>query len=213
MKKNLVVITFAHVVEVDSVFSPHQRFLQVLQSIQSIRQKIPNSYITLLEIGSSPDEYVDFMTKCVDEYHNMNVKGLCKNRGEATMLYKYLSSENFQSKKHQFETISKLSGRYLLTDNFDFFKYPIEKPLIKSRFFPDGGVHYETRYYRIPGSFIDTFYTRLHDFFTNHNEILDQNDVEHIFYDFGILKLDESVHDVHIGVGGQVSGRGNLIED
>lgn len=213
MKQNLVIITFALSVDKDSVFSGHERFLQVLHSIQSIRMKIPNSYIVLLEIGSASKEYIDVLTKCVNEYHNMNVTHLNKNQGEATMLYRYLSSNDFQNKKQNYESISKLSGRYFLTDNFDFNKYPLEKPLIKSRFFPDGGVHYETRYYRIPGNFIDTFYSRFHDFMTNHHNILDYDDVEHIFYNFGILKLDESIHDVKIGVAGQVSGRGNLIED
>jgi hypothetical protein len=211
--KNLVILTCAVFIKDNTVFPTEVRIKQILMSIQSIRRKIPDSYIVLLEIGSISQDIVDFLTAQVDEYINMNVAHLNKNQGEAIMMYKYLSSDSFREKSSGFISLNKLSGRYFLSDEFDFQRAPIEKPWIKFRIGDRNEGIFETRYFRMPMSYVPHFYQKYDEFMKTNMQMLDYDDVEHIYAHQHFIRVEDSVHTVKIGVAGWVSGSGDFIMD
>ena len=213
MNKNLVVITCALNVQKDSVFSLQERFQQVFMSIESVRRKIPNSFIVLLEVGTAPDELASFLKQHVDEYFIMNVADLNKNQGEATMMYRFLKSELFTGIRSQFTHFNKLSGRYFLNDEFDFNRYDLEKVLIKHRLGESGEGLFETRYFRIPMNHIDSFIEKYDILMNEKIDALDYDDVEHIYYRQGFFTLENTIHNVPIYVSGWISGSGHFITD
>lgn len=211
--KNLVILTCAVFVKENTVFPTEVRIKQILMSIESIRRKIPDSYIVLLEVGSVGEDVVNFLKPLVDEYICMNVPHLNKNQGEATMMYKYLSSDSFRQKSSEFASLSKLSGRYFLSEEFDFYRVPLEKPWIKYRTGSRGEGIYETRYFRMPISYVSHFYEKYDIFMKNNFQMLDYDDVEHIYVHQGFIRPEDSIINVKIGVAGWVSGSGDFLVD
>lgn len=211
--KNLVILTCAVFIKDNTVFPTEVRIQQILMSIQSIRRKVPDSYIVLLEIGSIGNDLVEYLTLHVDEYICMNVAHLNKNQGEAIMMYNYLSSDSFREKSADFATLNKLSGRYFLSDEFDFQRVSIETPWIKYRIGDRNEGIFETRYFRMPLSYVPYFYQKYDEFMKNNYQMLDYDDVEHIYAHQGFIRVEDTVHTVQIGVAGWVSGSGNFIVD
>lgn len=212
MENHLVLITCAFFVKDNSVFSPLERFQQILQSIASVRQKIPNPYIVLLETGSATKEQLDFINPHVAEIKSYSIVELKKNQGEAEMIYLYLTSPHFLKIKDYFQSIHKLSGRYFLTERFHILNYDLSKPLIKYRPDQRGGV-FETRYYRFPMTHFPVFIERFTNFMNTKKHELEWDDVEHIFLREKFLDPENSITDKPIGVGGWYSGSGAYVED
>ena len=101
-----------------SIFSSDVRIVQIVNSIESVRKQVTNPFIVLLETGSATEEQKSYLEGLVDLYMTISVTDLVKSRGEATMIYTFLSSQWFQENKDRFETFSKLSGRYFLLNSF-----------------------------------------------------------------------------------------------
>jgi len=212
---NLVYITCAVRPTVEtSCFSGEQRFFQIIKSIESVHKKVPNCFIVLLETGSATDEEKEVLSQIVNFYITVNVTTLVKSMGEATMIYRFLSSSWFQENKGRFSTFSKLSGRYFLTDSFDFSKYPLDKIFIRFRW--GGGEReglFETRYYRIPASKIDLYRKNLEHLLINNTYIFKSLDVEHLYFLLNFFPLEETIHDQTIGLAGWVTGNGQYLEE
>jgi hypothetical protein len=125
-----------------SEYDTEQRFLQTLDTIQSIRTKVPNSYICLFEGSYKPipekyksilKEKSDLFLELYDDYgmkiiyenlkSNPNLlifgKSLLETRGLLCALYHIRENEVFRDAQRIF----KLTGRYLLTDEFDIKDY------------------------------------------------------------------------------------------
>jgi hypothetical protein len=196
-----------------SVFSSDVRLLQIVQSIESVKKQVENPFIVLLETGSATEEQKSFLEGLVNLYMTINVTNLVKSRGEATMIYTFLSSSWFQENKDRFETFSKLSGRYFLLDSFDITKYPLDKIFIRFRWFTDGEGVFETRYYRIPHSKIDTYIHNMNKLVNTHYYIFKQLDVEHIYFLCDYFPLEETIYNQPIGLGGWGTGDGRYFEE
>jgi hypothetical protein len=196
-----------------SVFSSDVRLLQIVKSIESVRQQVANPFIVLLETGSATEEQKSFLEGLVDFYMTINVTSLVKSRGEATMIYTFLSSPWFQENKDRFETFSKLSGRYFLLDSFDMTRYPVDKIFIRFRWFTDGEGVFETRYYRIPHSKIDAYLRNMNKLVNTHYYIFKQLDVEHIYFLCDYFPLVDTIYDQPIGLGGWGTGDGRYFEE
>ena len=211
---NLVYITCAVRPTVEtSCFSGEQRFFQIIKSIESVHKKVPNCFIVLLETGSATSEEKEVLSKLVHLYMTVNVTTLIKSMGEATMIHKFLSSSWFQENKGRFSTFSKLSGRYFLTDSFDFSKYPNDKIFIRFRWGGESEGLFETRYYRIPVSKIDSYTHNLYNLLTNHAYVFKFLDVEHLYFLLNFFPLEETIHDQTIGLAGWVTGNGQYLEE
>lgn len=104
-----------------SIFSPEERAEQTARTIATIRQKVPQAKIVLIEGGLRSDLPAG-LTEMADQYLYLGDKKLVrwacdstfKSLGEASMLlcaFKYL--------KRDADFYFKISGRYFLNDEFN----------------------------------------------------------------------------------------------
>lgn len=139
----LVGSSLEHFAEKDfSRYNTEQRFYQTLETIDSIRIKVPNAYICLFECSYKPisEEYKNILTEKVDLflefydepgiktlYENFTQKqelitfgkSLLETRGILNCLYLMKEKQLFTDVNRVF----KLTGRYLLNENFNIQDY------------------------------------------------------------------------------------------
>lgn len=125
-----------------SRYSTEQRFYQTLDTIESIRTKVPNAYICLFECSHKPilNEYKKVLQEKVDLflefyedeglkiiYENLNAnsslftfgKSLLETRGLLCALYYLKQNQSFTDVQRVF----KLTGRYSLNEDFEIQDY------------------------------------------------------------------------------------------
>lgn len=125
-----------------SAFTKEERFLQTLETIQCVREKVPDSYIVLFEcsfksieneykeiLKNKCDLFLDFSTEPVIQaiYENIEKrpelivygKSLLETRGLLNTLYEIQKYNLFNDSQRIF----KLTGRYLLNEYFDVSDY------------------------------------------------------------------------------------------
>lgn len=107
-----------------SAFSRKERFTQTKNTIVSIKDKIPNCKIIIVECSDFNIEEYEYLSKNCDyilnlwekkELHN-NIFGKSKSLGEGTMTISAL--KYIDDKDIQYNYLYKISGRYWLNDNF-----------------------------------------------------------------------------------------------
>lgn len=198
-----------------SVFSAEERFHQLLGSIQSARSKIPNSVIVVIE-GSTPieDEIEAAMKSGATEIVHVNADAVEKQSGEPLLMGTFFRSEVFTrlNQEHNFLSISKLSGRYALTDDFVFYydgETCICKILAPEVSYSGHGALY-TRYYSFPIIYLDNFLQGIDK--CCHDGIF--NNIEHSFYLYQAIPLDKINRDRQkINVAGCIAPTGEYVED
>lgn len=111
-----------------SVFNHQQRFEQTKQTIKSIRDKLPNIKIMLVECSPFNEEEKQYFIENTDYFYNIYdteheenkntiINSLSKAKCEGTMTIEaidYLLQNNID-----FHHFYKISGRYWLNENFD----------------------------------------------------------------------------------------------
>jgi hypothetical protein len=212
---NLVVITSVIHNYHPSIYSAQERFEQLInQTIKSIQDKIPNPYIVVLE-GShlNQDEKNILKNSKIDGLFYFDVNGYNKSGGELLLLLNYFESIFYQKLKNNFhiQTISKFSGRYYFTEKHKFDDYSIEDFVFKkidNTYWSNQGI-YETRYYRFPFYYEETFINKLKDILKNGMHI----DIEHSFYKYNVLPIDKCLKIDKIFVAGNIAPDGNSILD
>lgn len=200
---------------VRSKYSPQQRYEQTLNTIASIRKHVPNPYIVLIE-GSHLTELeelgfqlagVNTIIYCADELAE-HINGPHKSVAEINMLLFAIQ----QIRLSKFATISKISGRYYLTDNFNWKKYSKDKAFFQCETPPSTKCN--TRYYRIPSKYYKEYIETLQTALTDPMVIEGTKDIEtyNIFKDFeDTEKLIEG--ETVMGVRGFIAPWGCEIED
>ena len=203
---NVVLITS---VIKNAILSPYlneeERLEQTRVSINTVKSKIPNAYIVIIE-GSPLDDdlYNKFIDFGANEVFYASVEGLGKSAGELTLLCSYLSSDNFKKISNDCESLSKLSGRYYLTDDFDFSDEYIIYSIDKSW---SGRGACSTRYWKVQKDYIPTVINKLE---TIKNNIGYFVDIEHAFYYYDTIPQSKIKKDKLVGVAGIVSPFGKL---
>lgn len=125
-----------------SAYDEEQRFNQTLETIECIRKKVPESYVVLFECSSRPiqekkkdilkekcDLFLEFYNEPVIKqiYENLEKrpelitygKSLLETRGLLNALYTIKQHNLFSDSQRVF----KLTGRYLLNDDFNIQDY------------------------------------------------------------------------------------------
>jgi hypothetical protein len=125
-----------------SVFSAEQRFQQTLETIQSIKEKDPDAYICIYEGSETPideqyrNKFLEISNLFLECYNDSVIKVLYENlhRDPVKITYgksmlecrciqivlKHLAEHNMFS---DVQRIFKLTGRYMLNDEFDIQDY------------------------------------------------------------------------------------------
>ena len=120
-----------------SVYTHEERFEQTKRTIESVKQKIPNLKILLVECSNLSFDQEEYLKKNTDYFLNLynnekirkNTSGVSKSLGEGTMTLcalQYLIDNNIG-----FNNLIKISGRYWLSDNFDYNKFNNNNIVIK----------------------------------------------------------------------------------
>lgn len=114
-----------------SVFNKEERFAQTKKTISSIRKKIPNNKIFVVECSPVSETERNYFNEHADIFINIYDTGnknlinrmytKSKSMGEGTMTIialQYLFDNNIK-----FDNFFKCSGRYWLNDSFDYHLY------------------------------------------------------------------------------------------
>jgi len=180
--KNLVIVTSIintpdtplSYISTRSVFTRKERFQQTKKTIESIKDKIPDSKILIVDCTDFNEDENDYLLNNCDYILNLwnnkelhqNIFGLSKALGEGSqtiMALKYIFSNNLI-----FENLFKVSGRYFLNDNFNIERFENDKLV----FIPINGsiLNINTSIYKIPYKYTK----KLHDYLVeNINKMID----------------------------------------
>ena len=124
-------------IAIRSVFTSKQRFEQTKFTIKTIKEKIPDAEIIIVECSDLTEEELTYFlqnsTYFINLYNNIdcrnNIYSISKSLGEGTMTVyaiRYLIQNNII-----FDNFIKISGRYYLSEKFDYNIFNNDKIVIK----------------------------------------------------------------------------------
>lgn len=203
--RNLVIITSCIKSYDYSIFSIYERYVQLLKTIDSIINKVPQYYIIILE-GSylTFEQEKELLNKGVENIYYYNVQGLQKSVGEITMLLSYFKSDSFKNLEN-INTITKLSGRYFFTDDYIFNENFAYKMYIQNTWSGHGLC--DTRFYRFPIGYVNIFVKNLQIVHDSPIFI----DIEHSFFEYQVFPIQERLD--KLNVNGQLAPNGQWTND
>lgn len=195
-----------------SVFSRKERFEQTKLTIQSIKAKIPNNKILLVECSDFNEEEKLYFEKECDyilnlwdkkELHN-NLFGISKALGEGTQTieaFKYIKENNIC-----YANLFKISGRYWFNDKFDYTTFN-NNSLV---FLNVNDVHASTNVYKIPNTTQEVLYYFL---INNYDAMKSCIGYEELFSNFlKSINYDNLIKIRSIGVSGFIAVNGTSYE-
>lgn len=222
------------------VFDSTQRFNQTLNTIESVKTRCPNAKIVLIEMAGLPltteqqnilmtvtDKIISFTNDpTVKEIYKSSNWDVVKSATEMLCFGHVLNMIAEQPSYAKVDRIFKLSGRYALTEDFDFsyYEHPsiLDKIVIgnhrKSQFTPEitGNctLQYMSRCWSFPSLYITqmaTTYEQMLVFMLDRVKNGGYVDIEHCLYKFlpSTLVVEKSV----IGVQGVLGPNGALVKD
>jgi hypothetical protein len=224
-----------------SVYKPEERVEQTLKTIESVRQKIPNSYICLTDCGipglegelkdkliSVVDTFVDFGKDTNVNWISENIQhqDTVKNLTELMVAGKFFKLAKDNNWFQNCQRIFKVSGRYWLTDKFDIAryhqedaqgKYVVSKKMLSQ--FPantTGGqsLQYMLRVYSLDSTLLEDFISRINIMSSYMQERINAGgyiDIEHLFCKF--LPKELTLEIARTGVAGNIAPNGFFIEN
>jgi hypothetical protein len=140
--ENIVIIP--SLVNVAGYYTREKRYIQTIKTISSVREKIPNSFIVLIDISEFTEEETVYLNKICNLFINENKNDILikkvkhqKSYGEKSYIQYallYLNEFNDDYKFSKFinlKSIFKVGGRYYLNDKFDYNNYNNELDNVK----------------------------------------------------------------------------------
>jgi hypothetical protein len=223
-----------------SIYKPVERLAQTLETIKSIRERVPNAVICLTdcsvpaisddvkaELQSHVDYFVDFSQDETVNWiaENITVQDVVKNMTELVVVTGFFEMAQEQGWFADCDRVFKVSGRYKLTDRFwigDYQraligdKYVVSKRNL-SQFAPGiTGVdmQYMLRVYSLGVNRIPKFIKLLETMTRHMKDRVDAGgyiDIEHLWYKF-LPEKDVIIFD-RTGVTGNIGPNGQQIEN
>jgi hypothetical protein len=145
-----------------SIYTSDERFEQTQKTFQTVREKIPNAKIFLVECSKLNQEQENFMLQNSDYFLNLyedenirkNIHSESKSLCEGTMTYQALQ---FIENNHiEYDKLIKISGRYWLSDNFDYNKnFNHDKTVV--RYIGNDKNNVVTALYQLPIQLVEKF--------------------------------------------------------
>ena len=130
-----------------SIYTGEERLIQTIETIESIRKYIPDSYIILFDNSVFNPLEKSIFIKLTDSFINIidnqelnfytdicEIKALADISQQVSFLELFLNSKDEIKKEAYFLSIRqffKISGRYLVNSDFDFNKYDNDKNIFK----------------------------------------------------------------------------------
>lgn len=144
-----------------SVFNREERFEQTKQTIKSIKERISNYKILIVECTDFIEEERNLFFKECDYVLNLwerndlhsNFFGKSRSLGEGTMTIEAI--KYLQDKKIKFNNLFKISGRYWLSERFNYNNYNNNKLICHK--IKNNIDNIDTWLYKMPYSFVNTW--------------------------------------------------------
>jgi hypothetical protein len=154
-----------------SIYTPEERYNQTIETIVSIRNNIPNSYIILFDNSIFEDKnYFNCLSNNVDKFINITndeILNFYTDRYE----YKAFSdiSQQLSFYNHFFKfvdlrsvkNIFKISGRYLINSYFNFNDYENNNIIFKKNNDVKDRDYYYTCFYKLTPNIIHEYFDKL----------------------------------------------------
>lgn len=195
-----------------SIYTREERFKQTKKTIASIKEKIPNNKIFLIECSQLTEIEREYFESAVDIFINLmdtNNKNLIdrmftksKAMGEGTMTIfaiNYLFSNQIQ-----FDNLFKISGRYWLTENFQYSNFYNKNAVIK--YIDNDVTNALTSLYKLPHTITFDWYVFL---INSEEDFYNCVGYENIFAKF-INNIENVIVMEKIGVAGNIAVSGDL---
>jgi hypothetical protein len=209
LNKNIVIITskiyisnneFSYIKN-RSIYSKDERYIQTIETINSVRNKIPDSYILFFDNSIFTENEFNELNKLVDCFINITNDD---NINFYTDKFKYKAfSEMFQMIKcyeyflskinvKNIKNLFKISGRYVLNDNFDYNIFNNDDNIFKRNRDLLNLKYYYTSFYKISNNYIEDFFKILNNTFYNKDRYLEMNYEEIIpeIIDYNFKEID-----------------------
>ena len=206
-----------------SIYTPETRFEQVKYTIQTVRTKIPQSKIILVECSQLSPEETQYFHENTDYFINLydniderlNIYSPSKALGEGTMTkaaFQYLFENNIL-----YDSLFKITGRYWLNDHFNLrqienLQPPYPQLPTKSivKFIDQDPTNCLTSLYYLTYTHSILWYEYL---LQSMDKMIDCKNYEHIFVDFlNTLHKDEYHSLDRIGVSGTWAPTGDVVD-
>lgn len=215
-RKNLVLIPSVVRNPVFSYFSEDERLEQLLVTIDSVKEKIPDSYIVVMEGGSEDQKDKESMYESGADFvfsydlaknnKRLSDPNKSKSYGEITLFLEFFSTEKFKEIKENVKSISKVGGRGVLSEHF-VFNEKEECVIFWSQTSWSGSPSCSGRYWKIPISKFDHYIERLNLLYDNIHNVID---IEHGFYEYDVIPLKDVLPDKPTGILLPVASSGEL---
>lgn len=220
--KNICIITSALNPRV-GVIPPENRYLQTINSIKTVRDKIPNCTIVLNDVSvfnaiGYKREIAKLVDVFIDSYNDRKIYDLSnlgyKSHAELLLYKKALEYISKNIDLSDYNRIFKLSGRHNISEEFNFNEYDektvgkyVFKKSVQSWILPELRI-YETRLWSMHVNNIDDYLSKFKDFFESCDG---KYDIEHAYYKY--LNKDDVVEFENIWVEGIVALHGRYQKD
>ena len=222
------------------VFKPDQRLQQTIDTVNSIKARVPGAKIVIMECCGDPvnaEQEKILRQNCdvfVDYGHDEEVQGLyhstdnwdvVKNGTEIMCFGRAVAVLKTEGVFDNVDRVHKMSGRYILNDFFDPETYNqtdvrdriVIGPKYQSQFplhVTTVALQYMARLWSWPVALTDTVVKVYSDSFIFFAERLSEGgyvDIEHVLYKF---LPTEHVHEIqNLGVEGQIAPNGQPIKN
>jgi len=223
-----------------SLYSPEERLEQTLETIASVRERIPNAVICLTDCGipGLTDEQIAILTADVDHFidfslddnvvaihKNIQVQDIVKNLTEMCVVRSFFTYALEEGWFDGCDRIFKVSGRYTLTEKFNTAdyenniigdKYVVSKRMLSQFAHGITGIdqQYMLRVYSFGANRQREFLMLLEDMINHMQERTSVGgyiDIEHLWNKF--LPRDAIIEFDRTGVKGLVAPNGTFIEN
>ena len=191
-KKNIIIITskiytsnksFSYINH-RSIYTKDERLSQTINTIDSIRNKIPNSYIILFDNSEFDNNEYDLLDTYVDKFINITDNGELNyytNEYEYKAfaeMYQMITLYDVFLKKIDSNMINhffKITARYILNDNFNYNNYDNNENVFKRDYNLDYMKYYYTCFYKISKKFLHEYFKILLETFNHKDYYLNKN--------------------------------------
>lgn len=220
------------------VYTPVQRLAQTISTVESIRQHVPGAKIVIMEVTGVPmtpeqsmvlagvgDVLLDFTDEADVQkiYHSTENWDVVKNATEIMCFGQALKLLQADGEFADVDRIHKMSGRYLINDQFDSAVYESNKDKIiigrkHASQFPVETTQqpwqYMARLWSWPTSLTDTVIGVYEQSWAHFNERVSNGgytDIEHVLAKF--LPADHVLEVDQVGVEGTIAPNGVAIRN
>jgi hypothetical protein len=195
-----------------SVYNVNERFEQTKITLDSIKKLVPNVKILFIECSDITNEIENYLINNSDYFINLynnedirkKVFGISKALGEGELT---LNAINFIQKNNiKFKNFFKISGRYYLSDKFNYSEYNNSYTVVQKI---NNDIHnISTFLYKLDYNYIFIFKNFL---INNYNKMINCIGYEVLFSEF-VLDLNNIKYIDILGVKGYIAVSGDIID-